>query len=78
MERRKIEERKKRKQEKSRKERKKKRGIMSISPSCPCDSKEKLFCQTFLENDFSFTKKSAPPAQPQPEQPQPQLYQMHP
>jgi hypothetical protein len=34
---------------------------------------KKLFCQTFSENGFKFTKKSAPPSKPQPKLPQPQL-----
>jgi hypothetical protein len=41
-------------------------------------NQEKLFCQTFLQKGFGFTRESASPTQPQPELPQPQLCQTDP
>jgi hypothetical protein len=52
---------------------KKGKGSTDISLShASLNSQEKLFCQTFLQNGFSFTSESASPTQPQLELPQPQ------
>jgi hypothetical protein len=59
---------------------KKRRVFWKICIFSILNYQKKLFCQTVFQNSFRFTIESAPPAQPQPElpQPEPQLYQMHP